>query len=547
MKKLVILIAISIMSLTFTFSSIAQVTNVSTEGTFVPNVWKKFRGDPVPDSVPDIIDWSYAGYKNGNEPIPDGAGLTIYSVTDYGAIANDNNDDTRAIRETIKQTDHKGGIVLFPPGQYDIFMNGPEVKFILKGHNIIVRGAGGAGAKKGGTTIKMHNPTPGTDVLDNHIFAVYFQGNGRQHSGGTGITRVVGSFPKGATQFNVENGNALRNRKYLEIYGPGLTGEDWAEHSSRSAEELPDIFELKSNGITIYEIHEIESVEGNTVTVKAPLLTHLNSNFQVYWRDLSENIGFEDLHIDGTLNEDYEHLVQRGSGGMILKYTAHSWVTECRFSNVIDSIFFANSYANTSLANITDGRAGHNSLTVTSSTYCLHGIYEDYTDLGIIHGITSTSAANGTVFYRIGGPELKGPDTHGDQARDTLLDNFHGKFKDSSGGIPEHYPSHLDGYVRWNNTDRDPRDYNLWGPPGLTITEAIIIGYKSTGGIIQNAYVESYGSHVYPESLYEAQVSRRLGVLPEFIIKGIEKYNSLYRSIFGPDVPIMTPVREKTP
>lgn len=101
--------------------------------------------------------------------------------------------------------------------------------------------------------------------------------------------------------------------------------------------------------------------------------------------------------------------------------------------------------------------------------------------------------------------------------------------------------------MRWNNTDRDPRDYNLWGPPGLTITEAIIIGYKSTGGIIQNAYVESYGSHVYPESLYEAQVSRRLGVLPEFIIKGIEKYNSLYRSIFGPDVPIMTPVREKTP
>lgn len=72
---------------------------------------------------------------------------------------------------------------------------------------------------------------------------------------------------------------------------------------------------------------------------------------------------------------------------------------------------------------------------MTSSTYCLHGIYEDYTDLGIIHGITSTSAANGTVFYRIGGPELKGPDTHGDQARDTLLDNFHGKFKDSSGGF----------------------------------------------------------------------------------------------------------------
>ena len=571
MKRLFLLLAISILSIVFISSIYAQsvpITDISTEGTFEPYVWKKFRGEPItlfnfPYMLiaPDIIDWSYAGYKNGNEPIPDGSGLPVYRVADYGGIANDGLSDTQAIRDTIDAVKDAGGnsIILFAPGRYDIYMDDDNKdNFTITGSNIIIRGAGGAGADKGGTTIKMHNHVK----TEHHIFKVSWKGNGK-NSGDAGLTRIVGQFPKGVKRFQVANGSALSGRKYLEIYGPGLKGADWAKHSSKTASQLPGASGVKTAGISIWEIHEIDHLDGNWVIIKAPTLTHLNSNFQVYWRELTEGLGFEDLHIEGTLNENYEHRVHRGSGGISLKYTAHCWVKRCRFSNVIDSVWFGNSYANTALANITDGNGGHNPLTAITSTYSLFGLYEDRTSNGIVHGVTVANASSGTVFYRIGGPLFGGPDTHGGQPRDTLIDNLYGRYHDGSGGTPASKPSHLDGYVRWNNTSRYHETYDLWQPEkehGLMITEAIIIGWvapNSSG--IRNAYTESVGTHVYPESLYEAQGIKRLGMLPAMVTEGIEDFKYLFNTSYGTgggrverpahiyDPPQMTPVRNRTP
>ena len=44
-----------------------------------PNIWKKFIGEPVPAGTPDLIDFSYAGYKNGTEGIPEDFGYTVYN------------------------------------------------------------------------------------------------------------------------------------------------------------------------------------------------------------------------------------------------------------------------------------------------------------------------------------------------------------------------------------------------------------------------------------------------------------------------------------
>ena len=43
-----------------------------------PNIWKKFIGEPVPVGTPDLIDFSYAGYKNGTEGIPEDFDYPIY-------------------------------------------------------------------------------------------------------------------------------------------------------------------------------------------------------------------------------------------------------------------------------------------------------------------------------------------------------------------------------------------------------------------------------------------------------------------------------------
>ena len=100
---------------TYNLKTIEPVTRkLVTNGTGTSNVWKKFKGENVPDGVPDIIDWSYAGYKNGEEAIPNSFSLPYYNVTDYGAIPSDGQSDTQAIRDTLAAAIN-GGIVFFPP------------------------------------------------------------------------------------------------------------------------------------------------------------------------------------------------------------------------------------------------------------------------------------------------------------------------------------------------------------------------------------------------------------------------------------------------
>ena len=50
-----------------------------------------------------LPDFSYSGYKNGLEDIPVAKGVTI-NVRDFGAIANDGKDDSKAIQAAMAKT-----------------------------------------------------------------------------------------------------------------------------------------------------------------------------------------------------------------------------------------------------------------------------------------------------------------------------------------------------------------------------------------------------------------------------------------------------------
>lgn len=108
-----------------------------------PNIWKKFIGEPTPPGTPNLIDHSYAGYNNGEEGIPEDFDYPIYNVTDYGAVPDDNESDTAAIRAALDAASAGSCIVFFPPGQYDVLLD-DDIKepFVIIGHHEIVRGSG---------------------------------------------------------------------------------------------------------------------------------------------------------------------------------------------------------------------------------------------------------------------------------------------------------------------------------------------------------------------------------------------------------------------
>ena len=494
----------------------------------IPNIWKKFIGEPAPVGTPDLIDYSYAGYKNGTEGIPEDFAYTVHNVTRYGATPDDGNSDGAGIRAALDAAAIGRSIVFFPPGQYDVLLD-DDVKdsFIVRGHHVIVRGSGAQGAGKGGTTIKMHNEfAEGNERL--------FVTPGVDNGWSRGVPSVSGSFPSGMKYFDVNNAIPLNGHQFITLRGDHLLGKDYDKISSHPLTDIPDSYIRVKDGLEVREHHEIDRIEGNRVYLKAPLVTHLKTGMNVLWQDFTVGIGFEDLHIDGSFNEVYEHLVQRGRGGISLSKTAHSWIRRCRISNVIDAFSISQSYCGSAVNNIVDGRFGHNLGGIFESTYSLVAFLEDHTDRGMLHGAVVSHYSAGSVIWHVDGPLVGGPDTHGAQSRHSLFDNYKSISHHTSGGGRDSLPHHLDGYIRWNNTVLSDTIFNLWAPDHATFTHGSLIGYKALGGPIpQNAYFEGFGTHVSPQSLYEAQLERRLGVLPAWIDASKDLHRQFVQRIFS--------------
>ena len=497
----------------------------SASAQLTPNIWKKFIGEPVPTGVPDVIDFSYAGYKHGEEAIPEDFTYTVFDVTEFGAISDDGMSDSIAIRNALEAAEIGNSIVFFPPGQYDVLLD-DDVKepFIVRGHHVIVRGSGAQGAGSGGTTIKMHN-----ELTAGHgrLFRTQSVKNGWSKR-----PRISGTFSSGMKYFEVNNATPLIGRRFITIRGDNLLGEDFDKLSSRQLEDLPDSYSVVKEGLKIREHHEIDRIEGNRVYIKAPLVSHVKSGMNVLWQDLSVGIGFEDLHIDGSFDEIYEHLVQEGRGGISLSNTAHSWIRRCRISNVISAFLISSSYCGSAVNNIVDGRYGHNLGGILASTYSMVAFLQDHSDRGMWHGAAVSHYSAGNVIWHVSGPLVRGPDTHGAQSRHTLFDNYTSISHQASGGGIGSLPHHLDGYIRWNNTVFSNSTFNLWTPGGFSVTQASLIGYKTlSGSVPRNAYFEGFGSHVHPNSLYEAQLERRFGTLPGWIDSYKEKHKQFVQSI----------------
>jgi len=510
-----------------------------TSAQITPNIWKKFIGDPVPTGTPDLIDFSYAGYKNGTEGIPESFGYTVYNVTDYGATPDDGRSDSAGIRAALGAAASGRSIVFFPPGQYDVLLDSDlKDPFVVREHHVIVRGSGAQGAGSGGTTLKMHNP-----LTEGHQYLFVTQ---EVDIGWDGSPRVNGSFPSGIKYFDVNDSTPLIGRKFIAIRGFHLSGKDYEKYSSRPLTDIPDSYTNIRGGVNIREHHEIDRIEDNRVYLKAPLITHLKHGMRVVWTDLSEGIGFEDLHIDGSFDEIYEHLVQVGHGGIGLYNTAHSWIRRCRFSNVISSFKLTHGYGSSAISNIVDGRFGHNLSDFVGSTYCLNAFLEDHTDRGMWHGANVSHWSAGNVVWHVGGPSAGGPDSHGSQARHTLFDNYDSNSHHTSGGGRVSLPHHLDGYVRWNNTVLSDSTFDLWAPDHSTFTQGNLIGYKTLGGSLpRNAYFEGFGTRVSPDSLYEAQLQLRLGALPAWIDAYKRMNREFVRSIvIDPGDPITSTDRQ---
>lgn len=289
------------------------------------------------------------------------------------------------------------------------------------------------------------------------------------------------------------------------------------------------------SGVEVQVIHQIQSIQDNVLALKSPLTYPIDPQYTWTVSKFANRteVGVEDIAFVGNFKKSFVHhgSALDDSGYSLVKFSklTNSWMRNCRFTDV--SVGFAiKQGANISVVNCNlTGNLGHEAIYNQAGTNVFFGKITD--ESGMWHSVGVNALAMNTVIWRSTYPASTCFESHSSQPRNTLLDFVEGGLNNGrAGGSVGNMPNHLANLIFWNykqtNTAQKPFDFWPTNSTYWKIPYPIIVGYRgsqTTFKDIQLKYAESLGSTVNPESLYQEQITFRLGYQPGWID---ELYNS---------------------
>lgn len=542
---------------------------------FDDNPWDHFDKE---DNV--LRDYSYAGYHHGEICPPDvnTLGYTIYNICDYGAVSNDGKSDRQALVELIKDAFPDKGVsytsdaIHLPAGDVPdarIIIYFPEGEFILFGEEDAAANNGvcrtlnfhmghfvikGAGHDK--TRIVMD--APGAWDEDTSSGGFY---SGRPM---LAISSYRGIWS--GCQNLIITEDLLTGTHTVPVGSTGsLKSGDWVyisahvsdpDYARELMEGMPDVsamstWEIINKYVSLSEFHQVKAVEGNNVILYEPMLMGRvpASDHTVYLQNVKmlEENGVEDLCFAGHTPDPYKHHRSwlDDSGYCILNFgsSVNSWIRRCNYEDIVEGTTFYCSAACSGYDLEFNGRRGHNATRSHVSSFVLFGNIRDYTAgaidcttsmynagvdapwTGCLHTAGVNGDSHGCVLWR----NIWGYDStfesHASQPNATLVDCCRGALVTHKfGGDSSKLPHHLGGLVLWNMDLIMPLDFTDWWSGNVYVVKPIVVGMHGVGTQTsswrdnsQMKIIYSYGEAVNPESLYEAQLERRLGYVPAWL------------------------------
>jgi len=480
-------------------------------------LWQQFKAATLAGTEPTLPDFSYAGYDYSESPIPDTSGWPVFSITNYGAIADDSGFDDAAIQATIDAAQAAGGgVVFFPAGQFRVSPNtNVGENIFIRGSNILLKGSG---STSGGTEIFMVNMKVNNG---RYIFEVKPTSTAESP-----ITTVISNAPRESYEVEVADASSLgvndrvivrcTSVPYAEAYyAPQTLDPAWTRLTSTS-------------GFNMRELHTVESIDGNTVRFREPLHLPMITehggqpiNIEVRTYNVLTNVGVEDIRFKGNWDSHPESFVHHQDAihdyawdALRFDNVANGWLRDCEFEDWNQCVYFDGCAAFTVSNVLFTGKKGHASI---HTRRCYGILVRDCQDTaGHHHGCGVGYWNCGTVYLRhqlAGGQRI---DSHSGSPYATLLDGVSGGHFDGNGGPHESYPHHARDFVAWNfNVSGGPDNYNFWPSSrnGHTFALPTLVGLQgksvtfSAGTITTN---ESPGVAAEPASLFEAQLQFRL-------------------------------------
>ena len=334
-----------------------------------------------------LPDYSWAGYQNSEIPIPGQIGKTLY-LTEFGAVADDELDDSEALRKLLQQAMAVQGpvTVQFPKGRLIL----SEI-FYIERSNILLRGSGSG---EGGTEIYFPYPLdmlPDPPILqelreylvkyekrqiepENNVDVPFSQ---YAWSGGFFWARVPGvrvksymeeydtppkvlsniiSGKRGTSTFEVESVSDLNVGDVIEI--------QWYNKEGETGSILKELY--GSTDLTIGSHHwrnpeaalvrqrsKITEIKNNKVTIADELITDMRSEWEpkvVKWEHLEE-VGFAHFRMVFPPSNNFPHHKEAGFNGMFLTRIFNGWVDDVKIENS-DSGILTEELANITISNV---------------------------------------------------------------------------------------------------------------------------------------------------------------------------------------------------
>lgn len=509
-----------------------------------------------------LPDFSYAGYHFGNSKIPEIKEKIIYA-TEYGVIANDDLDDSKALLKAIKAANEVQGsvVVQLPAGRLIL----SDIVYIERS-NFVFRGSGSG---KEGTEIFC--PRPMMYLKNQESLAElreYLTTTGkRQVEKENNIDLPFSQYAWSGGMIWTQIPNQ-RVKSYLEKYDTppsilakviqGKRGESVFTVSELNGLKIGDVVELelfnkegekgaiiealyKNSKVKVGNSHwkqptlplvrqqvEIVAITKNNVTIKTPLLIDIKPNYQAIlaeWKHLSE-VGIEHLRISFPDAARVAHHIEQGYNGIFLTRIFNSWVQDVIINNS-ESGILTEEIANVTIKDIST--EGQNIAHYTVAMGGVHNVLVENLKIynKAVHPLSFNTFSSKNVYENCEiflAPDL---DQHAGANHQNLFDNIKVHFESNSdnkyplfegGGAGYWKPSH-GAYSTFWNINVDVKGGDVTSPIELNGMDegpfARIIGINGN-----RTFIVKYGPDAYIEflnksmqkipSLYEYQLKKRL-------------------------------------
>lgn len=485
-----------------------------------------------------LPDFSYAGFDHG-ESVPSDAlslGWTVYDVTNYGAVPNDGLSDRAAVLQAYQAAIGNGAVqnpvakavLYFPEGEFILHTSadnadGKSSPLQFRAGYFAVKGAG-----RDKTTLVMQDPNlPTSEALYSSPVMMEI----KHYTDMSDLTSVTADAPVGAFSVSVASVSGISAGDWVCLY---LLNNDATLVAQELAPMtvLPAMTNLTQNGVQIIDYHRVASVKGNVLTFEEPLLHAVEAKWNWKIREYPhyEMVGVEDLTFKGNAKADFiHHGSWQDDGGykpLTMSRIVNGWIRRVRFTSVSEACSIASS-ANVSVYDVEiDGNRGHAAVRSQSSSRVFLGKIKDHSgnNAGQFHATGVAKPSLGTVLWR----NIWGLDacfeSHCTQPRTTLIDCCNGGWKqDRGGGAESEQPNHLKGLVIWNFQSQTAFEgvWDWWrSGTGWKYLPPIVVGFHGEACQFDESQTlvdEFHGVAVNPESLYEAQLKKRLGAVPAWL------------------------------